>query len=170
MELKYKTGGKIVKILEQIIFEKNEDENIFNAYINYKKNKYFVLGYIYLLSNNDKLATKFLENFKYCILNNKKEDLIDVNLEQVIRLYEIGLNLQTYYKERKININKSNCTKKEVYINLLLGYMHFNKNSIDEFNLIIAFRSIPKTEEKIFEEFFKDTIQIGKYITIKEET
>jgi len=159
-----------VKNLKQIIFEKNEDKNIFNAYINYKKNQYFVLGYIYLLSNNDKLAIKFLENFKYCILNNKKESLIDIDEEQLIRLYEIGLNLQTYYKDKKININKSICTKKEVYINLLLGYMHFNENSIDEFNLIIAFRSIPKTEEKIFKEFFKDTIQIGKYITVKEET
>jgi len=170
MELKYKTGGKIVNDLEKVIFEKNKNEDIFNAYINYKKNKYFVLGYIYLLSNNDKLATKFLENFKYCILNNKKDCLIDIDEEQLIRLYEIGLNLQTYYKNKKISINKTSYTKKDVFINLLLGYIHFNKYTIEELNLVVAFSSIPKTEEKIFEEFFKDTTQIGKNITIKEET
>lgn len=130
------------------------------------KDKYFILGFCYLLSNNDKWANMYFNKAYFEITHLDKEQILNYYLN----IYSFANNLWFEHNNKQVSLCVYN---QNVYssIKVLLGALQWNERNYNTQEFKLVFCSIDDTKDKMFLEIVKDAIQIGKKIKIvKEET
>ena len=146
--------------------ENKKDKIILSVSTTQEKDKQFILGFCYLLANNDKWANMYFNQTRFEISNLSKKGM----LKYFSKFCSLANNLWFEYNNKQVTL----CVyKQSIYttIKSLLGGIQWNEDNCNSQEYKLVFYSIDETKDSIFLEIAKDAIQIGKNITIiKEET